>query len=81
MLLYIGGVSFSFSSIRCYLFTAHTAEYCQHLTSTSRNSTRKHAFATGESVNIDRGANIPDNNMKIKMEREGECGKRFTLIG
>lgn len=57
---YVDGVSFSFS-IWCYLFIAHTAEYYQHMTSTSRNSTRKHAFATGERVNTDTRANIAEN--------------------
>lgn len=43
------------------LYTAHTAEYCQHITRISRNSAIKHAFVTGERVNIDTGTDIEKN--------------------
>lgn len=43
------------------LYTAHTAEYCQYMTSTSRNSAIKHIFVTDERVNIDTVTNIEKN--------------------
>lgn len=51
------------------------------MTSTSRESAGKPAFATGESVNIDAGTNINKTNMEIKRERERECRVRHWLVG
>jgi hypothetical protein len=51
----VNGVVF-ISSVGCYLFCfTCLAEYCQHMTGTSRKSAVKPTFVTGESVNIDRG--------------------------
>lgn len=51
------------------------------MTSTSRESAVKAAFATGESVNIDAGTNIKKTNMEINMERERAWRGRHWLFG
>lgn len=63
------------------VYCTHSAERCQHMTSTSRESAGKPAFVTGESVNIDAGTNINKTNMEIKRERERECRVRHWLVG
>lgn len=57
----MGAISFILLVYMMDLYTAHTAEYCQHMTSTSRNSAIKQAFVTGERVNIDTGTNFEKN--------------------
>lgn len=63
------------------VYCTHSAEHCQHMTSTSRESAVKAAFATGESVNIDTGTNIKKTNIEIRMERERACIERHLLVG
>lgn len=63
------------------VYCTHSAEHCQHTTSTSRESAVKPAFATGESINIDAGTNINKANVGIKMERDREGRVRYWLVG